>query len=108
MLKAIGKRDVRKAIVRVRLQLRADQDSLLNERVIRAALAEAYDVAGISKDIDMGVRTRLGAVNVESLTPIELLERYFQVSRTPEVQVESLLHDAQAIIREVDGLEAAS
>ncbi|HEY53816.1 MAG TPA: hypothetical protein G4N94_10195, partial [Caldilineae bacterium] len=74
----------------------------LKERVIRAALAESFSIAGIVKEIDWGVRSRLGEVNVEEMTPLELLERYFQVSDVPEKQAERLMKDAQAIVREVN------
>lgn len=102
-IKAIQRRDVEDAIVRVRLRLRSDQDALLKERTIRAALAESFSIAGIVKEIDWGVRSRLGEVNVESMTPIELLERYFQVSDVPLEQSERLMQDAQTLISEVDG-----
>ena len=102
-IKAIQRRDVEDAIVRVRLRLRSDQDALLKERTIRAALAESFSIAGIVKEIDWGVRSRLGEVNVESMTPLELLERYFQVSDVPLEQSERLMQDAQTLISEVDG-----
>jgi exonuclease SbcD len=101
-IKAILRREVKDAIVRVRLRLRSDQDALLKERVIRAALAEAFSIAGIVKEIDWGVRSRLGEVNVEEMTPLELLERYFQVSDVPQKQAERLMRDAQAIVQGVN------
>ncbi len=102
VIRAIQTRDVADAIVRVRLQLRTDQDALLNERVMRAALSECYTLAGIIKEIDWGTRSRLGAVNVEAMAPLELLERYFHVSSVPEVQAEQLLKEAEGIVREVE------
>ncbi len=102
VIKAIQRRDVDDAIVRVRLRLRTDQDALFKERVIRAALAESFSIAGIIKEIDWGVRSRLGEINVEEMTPLELLERYFQVSDVPETQAERLMQDAQTIVREVN------
>lgn len=102
VLKAIQERQVAGAIVRVRLRLREDQDALLKERTIRAALAEASDVAGISKEIDAAGRRRWGEINVEALTPLELLERYFQAAKAPEGQTKRLLEEAGAIIRTVD------
>ncbi len=102
VIKAIQRRDVQDAIVRVRLRLRTDQDALFKERVIRAALAESFSIAGIIKEIDWGVRSRLGEINVEEMTPLELLERYFQVSDVPEKQAERLMQDAQTIVREVN------
>ncbi len=102
VLEAIGRRDVREAVVRVRLRLRSDQAPLLNERAIRAALSEAYIIGGVAKEIDWAERSRLGAVNVESMTPLELLERYFQVSGTPKEEQRLLLRDAAEIVREVN------
>jgi exonuclease SbcD len=103
VIKAILRRDTKDAIVRVRLRLRSDQDALLKERVIRMALAESFSIAGIVKDIDWGVRSRLGEVNVEEMAPLELLERYFQVSDVPKKQVERLMQDAKTIVRVVNG-----
>lgn len=102
-LKAIQRRDVTDAIVRVRLRLRVDQDPLLNERALRAALAGAYALAGINKEIEWGVRSRLGAINVEEMTPLELLARYFHVSKVPESESATLLEAAERIVREVEG-----
>ncbi|RME86378.1 MAG: exonuclease SbcCD subunit D [Caldilineae bacterium] len=105
ILAHIARRDVAEAVVRVRLRLRADQDALIKEREIRTALSDAYSLASISKDIEWGTRTRLGAVNVEALTPLELLERYFRLADVPEAESRKLLEDARAIIQAVDGEE---
>ena len=101
VLAAIRKREVQDAIVRIRLRLRSDQDPLVKERDLRAALVGAYDVAAIIKEIDWVVRTRLGDVNVEALPPLELLTRYFQVSNVPADQAEALLRDARILISDV-------
>jgi exonuclease SbcD len=103
VIKAILRREVADAIVRLRLRLRSDQDAMLNERTIRAALSDSFSIAGIIKEIDWGVRSRLGEVNVEEMEPLELLERYFQISQVPKEQAERLMADAQSIVREVDG-----
>ncbi len=102
VLQAIEQREVADAIVRVRLELRTDQEPLLKERVIRAALAPAYAVAGISKTVEWGIRSRLGAVNVEEMTPLELLAQYFRVSDVPAAQAETLLREAKEIVRTVE------
>ncbi len=91
---------VRDAIVRVRLKLREDQDRHISDRQIRAALAEAFSVAGIIRQIDWHVRSRLGAVDFEKATPLELLERYFDNLQTPEEDKKALLQDAKRIIQE--------
>ena len=84
--------------MRLRLRLRAEQDALIKDRKIKAALAEAFTVAGIIKEIDWGVRSRLGAISVESMTPIELLDRYLEISGVPDAEKQVLMEDARTII----------
>jgi exonuclease SbcD len=108
VLAAIARREVADAIVRVRVELRPDQEAGLKERTIRAALAEAYDIAAISRVVEGAARSRWGAINVEALTPMQQLELYFSSSQTPEAQMKGLLADADAIIREVDAVLMAS
>ncbi len=107
VLAAIAQRNVTDAIVRLRLRLRQEQDNSLKESAIRSALAAAFDVAGIIKDIEWGVRSRLGSGDVETLTPLELLRRYFKNLEVPAAEAERLLADAEAIIREVEEESAA-
>ena len=92
---------VKDAIVRVRLKLREEQDRFIHDRQIRAALSDAFAVAGILREIDWRVRSRLGAVDFEKATPLELLERYFDNLQTPEEEKKALLQDAARIIEEV-------
>ena len=89
------------AIVRLRLRLRAEQDALIKDRKIKAALTNAFTIAGIIKEIDWGVRSRLGAVSVESMTPMELLERYLEISAVPEGEKQALMEDAKTIISDI-------
>ncbi|HEY80523.1 MAG TPA: exonuclease SbcCD subunit D [Caldilineae bacterium] len=105
VLKRIRRRQeeggVQDAIVRVRLKLRDDQDQLISDRKIRAALANAFAVAGVIRQIDWRVRSRLGAGDFENATPLELLDRYFEQLQTPEDEKQALLEDAARIIQGV-------
>ena len=92
---------IQDAIVRVRLRLREEQDRLIRDRAIRAALADAFAVAGIIRDVDWRVRSRLGEVDFERATPLELLSRYFDQMQTPEDEKKALLEDAARIIQDV-------
>ena len=65
----------RRAVI---VKLRQEQEPLLVEREITRALEDAYFVASLQKDVERTERQRLGAVSVEALTPVELLERYFE------------------------------
>ncbi len=102
VLQAIARRDISDTVVRVRLQLRQDQDALLHERDIRHALEPAFYQAGIQKDFDFSTRSRLGLDNVESMTPLQLLERYFEVTGVPEEERQQLLRDASEIVQATD------
>jgi exonuclease SbcD len=69
--------EVRDAVVRVRVQLTPETDALLDENAARDALrrAGANFIAPFQRIVDQGVRARLGDTP-ESLTDVELLERY--------------------------------
>jgi len=92
---------IQDAIVRLRLRLRSEQDALIKDRKIKAALADAFTIAGVIKEIDWGVRSRLGAVSVESMTPLELLDRYLDISDVSSKQKQTLMEDAKTIISDV-------
>ncbi len=69
-----------------------------NEREVLRALQGAYYVAGINKDVERAERQRLGGVSVETLSPQELLTRYFEVKGVPAERAETLLHYADEIM----------
>lgn len=101
VLAAIAQRDLTDAVVRVSLRLRAEQETLLQEReVLRALQAAAYFVAGMGKEVERAERQRLGAVSVESLAPQELLARFFEVKGVPPERAARLLQAAEELMAE--------
>lgn len=103
VVEAIQRRgDLAEAVVRVIVTLRQEQEPLLAEREIFRALEGAYFVAALQKEVERAERTRLGAVSVEALTPLELLERYLQTKEAPAERAKLLLEHAEALIRAVD------
>ena len=78
-LAKIAGRGLAGAIVRVSVRLRAAQEASLRERDIEKALreAEVSTIAAIGKEVEREVRTPLGAASPETLTPAQLVERYF-------------------------------
>jgi DNA repair protein SbcD/Mre11 len=98
-----AKSDLSETVVRIQVKLRQEQESLLVEREIMRALEGAYFVASLQKDIERTERQRLGAVSVEALTPVQLLERYLQVKEVPEERAKLLLTHGEALIGAVDG-----
>ena len=85
VLRAIERHDPTDCIVRVRVKLLQAQEAMLRPREIEIALEEAgcYLIAGIGKDVLRDARSRLGLENAESLSPQELIHRYFLSKNTP-------------------------
>jgi exonuclease SbcD len=98
-LQAIAEQDVSESVVRVLIEARPEQEGLLRDTDLRRALADAYYVAGINKEIERTYRQRLGE-SPEELTPTELLARYLESKDVPAERVEVLLHHAQEILSE--------
>lgn len=98
VLRAIERHDVKNAIVRVRVKLLPHQEALLRMRQIEEALADAYLIGGISRDVQRETRSRIGVENPEALTPEELLERYFVSKNTPPEHREALMQAARALM----------
>jgi exonuclease SbcD len=101
VLQEIGRRDVRDAIVRVNVKLKAHQEASLHEKDISSALKEANYIAAISKDIERETRARLGGATPEGLSPIELLERYLESKGTEPERLERLMECARKITADV-------
>jgi exonuclease SbcD len=83
----IHNRTLKDAVVRVTVRLKESQVASLREREIEKALreAEVNTIAAIGKDVDRETRAQLGGVSPETLTPAQLVERYFLTKgRSPE------------------------
>lgn len=102
ILKAIADRDIEGAVVRLIIHTPAEKEPLINEDQIRRALAGAFHIAAIVKDVERKVRLRLGDQPIEEMTPRQMLERYFQVKRTPPERIKLLLEHAEEIFRELE------
>jgi exonuclease SbcD len=82
----------------VRVQIRLDADSILNEKAVRERLlAHHVSYVTLSKEVDRSVRSRLGE-NPEKLSDLQLLDRYFIDKRVPDKQREVLLIRAQELM----------
>lgn len=98
VLDSIARHDLSDAVVRLVLRLREDQEPLLQDREIQRALDTAYYVAGVNKEVERAERQRLGGVSVETLAPLELLARYFEVKDVPAQRSKRLLEAAEEIM----------
>lgn len=102
ILAAIAARNIEDAVVRIIVHTPAEKEPLINENEIRRALAGAFHIAAIVKDVERKVRLRLGNQPIEEMTPRQMLERYFQVKQTPPERTELLLRHAEEIFRELE------
>lgn len=98
VLAAIEEHDIADAVVRLQIRLAAAAEPLLDERTIRKALAAAFYVAAVAKEVERPTRLRLGRQEtIETLTPQELLARYFQAKQVPVERADVLLHYADEL-----------
>ena len=102
-LEAVGKHvgeGLEEAIVRVRIAMEAEQEPAFREAAVRQALASAYYLAGVERDVHREHRTRLGADDAEKLTPIAALHKYFESRNMPEDREKVLVEYAERLIQE--------
>jgi len=94
---AVAAHDLRDAVVRLILQLRADQEPLVRDRDVRALLSDAYFIGGINREVEREARVRLGNLTPEGLTDRELLAKYLETKNTDPERARVLLEHAEAI-----------
>jgi exonuclease SbcD len=93
----ITQSDIKDKVVRVLLQLRADQDASLRDRDLRLLLHEAHSIAAIQRRVEREARHRFGKLMPEELTHKELLQKYLFASNVDEVRIDVLLQRADEI-----------
>ena len=86
ILSEIGKHDVAEKVVRLTINIPAGCEGEIEMDKIKKALSKAHYIAGISRNIERSERLKIeGADEVERLTPIEALNKYFEAKKfTPE------------------------
>jgi DNA repair protein SbcD/Mre11 len=94
--------DLSETVVRLIVTIDEAQEPRLVDRDIKLALRDAYDVPAIQRDVVRSLRGRLGGVSVEALTPLQVLERYFDTRQVDEARKQLLLTQAEELMREVD------
>jgi exonuclease SbcD len=95
LAREIDKHDLRGAVVRLILRLRADQEPMLRDSELRALLSDAYTIGGINREVERKARVRLGDQAPEEMTDRELLAKYLEVKDTPPERVKTLLEHAE-------------
>lgn len=102
VLNKIAKQDVAGAVVRVLVTTTPENDPLVRDGDIAKELREAAHVAAIQHEVEYVARTRLGDASPESLTPLELLERYLIGKEVSAERGEVLMEHAEALFRAED------
>jgi len=93
--------DVEGAVVRVVVRLRADQAVLLRDRDLELALPHASTVI-VARDLENEARMRLGDLSPETLSPLQLVERYFRDQGVEGARLAALLDQAAQVLESSD------
>ncbi len=90
ILDEIKKHDVTDCVVRLTINIPAGCDEDIKMDLIKKALSSANYIAGISRNVERQERLKIeGQEEVERLTPIEALNKYFEAKKiTPEKRKE--------------------
>jgi DNA repair protein SbcD/Mre11 len=89
------------AVVRVKIQMNSEQQTALREREVEKALSEAANVS-IAREIETEVRSRLGDLAPETLSPLALVEKYFEARDESPQRIQTLLSKAEELLRDPD------
>jgi len=101
--RAVDARDVRDAIVRVRVFLDADQAANFRPFEVRQRLRDAHFIAGIQQITPVRTRTLAPAgQQLAHRSPIEVLEAYLQLKNVPEQRRERLLAAAKDLLASME------
>ncbi len=98
VLDSIKRKNIEDAIVRVLIDVKAEQVPQLRDREIKTALKEAYSFS-ITQKVEHEARARLGEFSAESLTPEELVEKYFIDKQFEPERIEKLTALAEGIFK---------
>ena len=87
------------AVVRVQVLLKPEQQAAFHDRQILDLLDTASSVT-IAREVEMEARARLGDLSPESLTPSQLLNRYFESRGEAEDRIQQLVEKAEDLFRD--------
>lgn len=98
ILKEIEKQKVEDKVVRLTIDIPASISKEIEMDKIKKALCSAYFIAGISRNVERKERVVIeGAEEVERLTPIEALQKYFENKKYSPEKIKELEKYARQI-----------
>jgi exonuclease SbcD len=98
VVRAINRKEIADAVVRVQISLAAESDAHLRETEIREALEPAHFIASISREIVGSRRTRISPTEGEDLRPMQALGLYLDSRNIEGERREKLLRKAEELI----------
>ena len=99
VLRAIARKEVTDAVVRVRISLPPELEPQLREADIRQALLPAHYVASISRESPEGTRrTRLAAELADGLQPLQALRLYLESRSIESKRQAQIIRRAEEIV----------
>ena len=104
VVRAIARKDIADAVVRVRISLAEEANAHLRETEIRAALEPAHFIASISRDVAGTRRTRISPIEGEDLQPMQALGIYLDSRNIEGERREKIIRKAEELI-ELDSAE---
>ncbi len=91
ILKEINKHELEEKIVRILIDIPAGLNKDIEMDKVKKALSSAFYIAGVSRNVERAERQILdGQEEVERLTPIEALHKYFQSRKYSEDKIKEL------------------
>lgn len=100
VVRAINRKDIADAVVRVRISLAAESDAHLRETEIREALEPAHFIASISREIVGTRRTRISPTEGEDLQPMQALGLYLDSRNIEGERRDKILRKAEELIEQ--------
>lgn len=99
ILDQIKDSEIKDAVVKIKIKIPEEKQAELKEKEIQDALALAYYFAGIQKEIIRKEREQTFE-NIESLSILEALEKYWQSKKLAQKRIEELKNYAQKLLEE--------
>ena len=98
VVRAIARKEIAGAVVRVRISLAAESDAHLKETEIRAALEPAHFIASISRELAGTRRTRISPSEGEDLQPMQALGLYLDSKNIEGERREKIMRKAEELM----------
>ena len=98
VVRAIARKEIAGAVVRVRISLAAESDAHLKETEIRAALEPAHFIASISRELAGTRRTRISPSEGEDLQPMQALGLYLDSRNIEGERRERIMRKAEELM----------